>query len=85
VILASALLVLPGASARPWSTRIGVVVLMSVAIGVVGVVGGLLLAIYLRHVSPAAVIVLALVVLFAFSHGVGAIRRRAARRRATSR
>lgn len=81
VILASALLILPGASARMWSDRIGRVMLISVAVGLAGLTAGLLAAVYLRHASPAGVIVLAFVVLFALSCAAGALRHRAARRR----
>lgn len=45
VVLVTALLVLPGATAMAVSRRLGVVVLLSLLVGVVGVLGGLALAI----------------------------------------
>lgn len=81
VIMASALLVLPAAAARLWSDRIGRVTWIAAGIGVGGVAGGLLLSIALRHVSPAAVIVLVLLGIFAGSGLARAVRRRAARGR----
>jgi zinc transport system permease protein len=76
VILVSALLILPGASARYWSNRIGRVTVISAVLAVAGLVAGLLLSIYLRYVSPAAVIVLTLTAIFIFSYVVNALRRR---------
>ncbi|MFP4106143.1 MAG: metal ABC transporter permease [Phycisphaerae bacterium] len=68
VILASALLVLPGASARYWSNRIGWVVAVSVLVGVLSLVVGLLLAVVIKKLSPGPVIALMLVVAFIFSY-----------------
>ena len=81
VILASALLVLPGACARCWARRIGQAVALSAAISVVGLTAGFFLAIWLGWVSPAPVIVLALFVAFIVSCVVRAARRRARRGR----
>jgi zinc transport system permease protein len=80
VILASALLILPGASARFWSRRIGVVTFLSALISVGGLAGGLLLSIALRNVPPGAVIVLTLTGIFVLSYAVQAVRRAMARR-----
>ena len=77
VVMVSALLVLPGASARYWSGRIGWVTIISAALGAVGLTGGLLLTVWLRHnLSPGAVIVLTMTAIFLVSYFVSAIRRR---------
>ena len=72
VILASALLILPGATARLWSNRIGVVTAVSAALGVAGPVGGFFLTLWLTSVkvdlSPEPVIVLTLFAAFAASY-----------------
>ncbi len=80
VILASALLILPGASGRMLSSRVGRVMLLSAALGVAGLVGGLFLAIYFRFLSAGAVIVLTLCAIFAASYGCRCARRRFRRR-----
>lgn len=71
VVLASALLVLPGAAARCWSRRIGIVTILSALLAVAGVAAGLLLAIQLRFLSPGPVIVLTLCLLLAISYVLG--------------
>lgn len=76
VILASGMLILPGASARQWSDRIGRVTVLSAVIGVAGVVTGLLLAMLLDFLSPAPLIVLALTLLFGVSFAARTVRRR---------
>ena len=65
VILASALLILPGASARRLSRRIGRIVMLSGFIGVAGVTGGFFLTILLQEVTFGAVIVFVLCGIFA--------------------
>jgi len=82
VILASALLVLPGAGARMWSQRIGLVMLASILLGVGGLVGGFFLAIALNDLSFGGVIVLLLCVLFALSYVAKSVRNWRARRKA---
>lgn len=67
VILGSALLILPGASAALWSRRIGRVTLLSVVFGIGGVTAGIFLAIWLEGLSTGPVIVLALCLWFAVS------------------
>lgn len=76
IILVSALLIIPGAAGRFWSHRIGWVMAASALIGVLGVVGGLFLAIYLQFLSPGGVIVLTLVALLALSYAINFARRR---------
>ena len=60
VILAGALLILPGACAQCWVRRIGWTLVLSAAIGVAGLTAGLLLAVWLGEVSPGPVIALTL-------------------------
>lgn len=75
VVLASALLVLPGAAARFWSNRVGWIVVTSTVFSVAGLVGGLLLVIWRRLIMPpGAVIVLLLTGLFIVSYVVNGIR-----------
>jgi ABC-type Mn2+/Zn2+ transport system permease subunit len=76
VILAAALLILPGASARMWSHRIGMVTALSVVIGVAGVAGGFVLAVWAGFLSTGPVIVLALTAIFAASWLATTARRR---------
>jgi zinc transport system permease protein len=66
VILVTALLIIPGASARLWTNHFGALMAISVAIGVVSVVIGLSGA-YLLNVSPGAAIVLVLFLVFVIS------------------
>jgi ABC-type Mn2+/Zn2+ transport system permease subunit len=58
-ILVTALLVIPGATARFLTSNIVVLIPLSIAIGVIGVLVGLTLA-YLGNVSPGASIVVVL-------------------------
>ena len=81
VILASALLILPAATARPLSGRMGVLTAWRVAIGAGATVAGLLVAIWAGGFSPEPIIVLTLFVLFVASWVGGAMRSR--RRRTT--
>ena len=76
-----ALLVLPGASARFWSNRIGVVTLVSALLGVAGMTLGFFLTICLGFVSPGPMIVLTLCILFGISYIFRSLRLRACRRR----
>jgi ABC-type Mn2+/Zn2+ transport system permease subunit len=71
VILASALLVLPGASARCLSNRIGMVTLLSAFLAVASMAAGFLLAGRIGRLSAGPDIVLALCVTFAVSYVVG--------------
>jgi ABC-type Mn2+/Zn2+ transport system permease subunit len=66
VILVTALLVMPGAAARLWTTHFGALITISVAAGVVSIVTGLTLA-YILDLSPGAMVVLVLFALFLFS------------------
>ncbi len=75
VILAAGLLVLPGASARLLSGRIGWVTVLSAVVGVAGLTVGLFLSIYLRFLSPGPVIVLTLAGIFALSYAARRLRR----------
>lgn len=73
-ILISALLVLPGAGAMQLSRRLGPVLGWSLAIGVAGSVGGLLLALEAGELSPGACIVLVMLGLFAAATVFGQLR-----------
>ncbi len=68
VVLTSALLIVPGATACLLSRRIGVIFLISFAVGLGSTVIGVLVAIRLRHVSPGAVIVLVLAAAFVLAN-----------------
>jgi ABC-type Mn2+/Zn2+ transport system permease subunit len=65
VVLATALLVLPGATALRLSDRWGVVLAWSLGSGVAGVVGGLVLSFESEVLPPGACIVAVLTILFA--------------------
>ena len=65
VVLASALLVIPGAAAVQLSRRFLVVLAWAVLIGLTGVVGGLVLSLEAGHLSSGAAIVAVLCVIFA--------------------
>jgi ABC-type Mn2+/Zn2+ transport system permease subunit len=75
VILGSALLVLPGASANLWSRRIGRVTVLAIVFGFCGVIGGIFLAIWLQGLSTGPVIVLVLCLWFAVSFAWASVRR----------
>jgi ABC-type Mn2+/Zn2+ transport system permease subunit len=78
VVLATALLVLPGAVALRLSERMAPVFLLAVGAGLVGVVGGLVMAFETGFLPPGACIVTVLVVLFAvvrLAGGVPSLRR----------
>jgi zinc transport system permease protein len=70
VILASALLVLPGATARTLAHRIGAVTLYSAAVSVCGMIGGLLISLWLDYLTPGPVIALTYCAMFALAAGV---------------
>ena len=64
-VLVSAMLVLPGATALQMSRRLSAVLALSVAVGLIGTLGGLVLNIELPTLSPGACIVMLLCVMFA--------------------
>jgi ABC-type Mn2+/Zn2+ transport system permease subunit len=68
VVLASALLIVPGATAVLLSRRIVKVVLLSLLVGVGCTLGGLIMAIWLRDVSSGASIVVVLCAVFALAY-----------------
>lgn len=74
VVLATALLVLPGASALRVSDRLWRVLGVSVVVGVAGLVGGLALAIE-ANLQPGPAIVLVMAAIFAVAAGFGTLRR----------
>lgn len=76
VILCGALLVVPGATASMMSRRIGWVIASSACVGLVSVVVGIFLAIWLSGLSTGPVIVLVLVGLFLAVYASTAIRDR---------
>jgi zinc transport system permease protein len=75
VILAAALLILPGATARLWSRRITLVLLASAFVGVGGLAAGFVLSVQLGVLSTGPVIVLTLALIFIVSAIVSAARR----------
>ncbi len=75
ILLVSALLVLPGAAARPLAARWPALLAGSIAIAFVSVVGGLLLSVTI-DVAPGAAIILLGAVLFVASLIAGRARRR---------
>jgi zinc transport system permease protein len=81
VILASALLVLPGAAARFWCRTIGRLVAFSAAAAVAAMAGGFFLAIWLARASFGPVIVLTLFAVFVLSWALSGLRRRRVRER----
>ncbi len=74
LILATALLILPGATALRLSVRMRRVIGLSVLTGLVGVVGGLLLSLQL-NLPPGACMVALLVLLYAATWPIGLVRR----------
>jgi ABC-type Mn2+/Zn2+ transport system permease subunit len=74
VILATALLILPGASGRMWANRVGWMAVASVLIALGGVVAGFFLSLRLQFLSTEPVIVLVLCALFVLSHLVRSFR-----------
>jgi zinc transport system permease protein len=76
VILASALVILPGATARLWSHRIGWVVVISAGTGVGGMAAGFGLSVWLGRYSPGPLIVLTMTLGFAGSMVANAVRAR---------
>ncbi|MGE3108059.1 MAG: metal ABC transporter permease [Phycisphaerales bacterium] len=79
VVLATALLVLPGASALRLSDRLARVVVLSVGFGVLGLAGGVVIATEQGSVPPGATIVLSLCALFAAAWIGGIMQRKFAR------
>lgn len=79
VLLATALLVLPGATGLRLSDRLSGVMAWSLAAGVVGVMGGLVLS-FEADLSPGPSIVLALVGVYGVACGVGLVAGRGASR-----
>jgi zinc transport system permease protein len=75
VILATALLILPGASANLWSRRIGRVTALSIAFGIACATSGIFVSIWLQGLSTGPVIVLVLCLWFAFSYVLAWVRR----------
>ena len=75
IMLVSALLVIPGATANLLSRRLGRVLLLSWLIGTAGVVGGLVLSVAAGNLSTGPCIVAVLCCLFALAYGVQPIRR----------
>lgn len=73
VVLATALLVLPGATALRLSRRLGPVVILSTVLGVVGLLGGLLLSLELDW-QPGPSVVAVMTALFAGSLAWGKLR-----------
>ncbi len=69
IILASALLVIPGATATLLSERLSRVLLAAVGVGLSGTVGGLLLSLELGYLSSGPCIVAVLSVCFALAFG----------------
>jgi zinc transport system permease protein len=80
VVLATALLVLPGACALRVSDRLWPVIGLSLGAAVGGVGGGLTLSFVLNRVPPGACVVGVLVMMFAVATGYQAVRRAAAAR-----
>lgn len=76
LILVSALLILPGATALLLSRRMGVVLALSVVVGITGCVAGMVLSLEVGTLSPGACIVLALSTLFAIVYAGQYLRRR---------
>ncbi len=79
-ILVSALLVIPGAAAMQMSRALGPVMLAAAAVGLLGAVGGLAVALQVGRLSPGACVVAVLVVLFGLCSAAGAMGRRVRRR-----
>lgn len=74
LILATALLILPGATALRLSARLGTVVVLSLITGLMGVLGGLLLSLQF-NLPPGACMVALLVLLFALTSPARMIQR----------
>jgi len=75
VILCTALLILPGASAAFWSRKIRAIMILSALLAMGGVTAGLFAAIGLEILSTGPVIVLTLFVIFIISYFADRIRR----------
>ncbi len=77
IILVSALLVIPGATAMLLTRRLSTVLWTAGAVGVVSTVGGLAISLIARKLSPGPCIVMVLTLLFAIAYGVQSLRRTA--------
>ncbi len=75
LILVSALLIVPGTAALMLSRRMMWVLILSAVIGVVGSVGGLVISLEMKDLSPGACIVALLFILFMVSLLISACRR----------
>jgi ABC-type Mn2+/Zn2+ transport system permease subunit len=78
IVLVSALLVIPGATASLLSRRLGRVLALALLIGLVGVVGGLSLSLAAGNLSTGPCIVAVLCILFAAALAISSSRRRRA-------
>ena len=78
LILVSALLIIPGASALLLSRRMKIVMTLAAAVGVIGAVSGLLASLSFGMFSPGACIVLTLSLIFAAAYIFSRISRAAA-------
>lgn len=84
VILATAMLILPGVAARFWSRRIGPLTAVAVICGLASVLVGLFLTIWLAVVSTAPVIVLTMCAVALLSYLAERVQRLLGLRRPTS-
>jgi ABC-type Mn2+/Zn2+ transport system permease subunit len=76
IVLVTALLVIPGATANLLSRRLGRVIIIAWLVGIVGVVGGLALSLELGNLSTGPCIVAVLCAQFAAAYGASLRRRR---------
>jgi manganese/iron transport system permease protein len=76
LLLVTALLVLPGATALALSQRLNVVLIVATAVSLVGIVCGLALRAGHPSLQPGPAIVLVLVIEFALAYGIGMVRKR---------
>jgi ABC-type Mn2+/Zn2+ transport system permease subunit len=77
LLLVTALLVLPGATALAVSQRLGIVLAIATAVSLVGIVCGLALRASYPFLPPGPAMVLVLVAQFAVAYGWGMVRKRA--------
>jgi zinc transport system permease protein len=78
IVLVTALLVIPGATANLLSRRLARVMLLSWVIGMIGVIGGLILSVEAGNLSTGPCIVAALCLLFAIAYVMQLLPRRMA-------
>ena len=76
VLMVSAMLVIPGATALLLSRRMGVVLISSCALGVLGAAGGVIVSLEIGMTGPGPCIVAVLLVEFAFVYLLQSVRRR---------